>query len=417
MYDWANSAYSTTVAAGILPIYFAQIVVGNTNSDVHAIGAWGLAISLSAFLSFLVSPVLGAIADLAGAKKKFMMVFAYTGALFTILLSFCGPGDVMLTLGLFVGAQLGFIGANVFYDAFITEIATDEDADWISGKGYSFGYIGGGLQFAIALILIASPDTFGLTRESAARAGIFMAGLWWAGFALIPAKYLKESRSSPRTHPVGIRAYIAAGVSITWATTVRVRLYRHLVLFLLAFMLYNDGIQTVIEMASIYGSDELGLRMEQLMLALLLSQLVAPLGALCFSKISRIIGGKKAIMLSLICWGSVTTLAYFIHTATEFFVLTTMVGIVLGASQALSRSYYSSMVPKEASAEFFGFYTVFSKFSAIWGPLTFAAIRPARLAILTLSVLFAAGLLLLAFVDERQARRAREGGIFAGNDV
>jgi UMF1 family MFS transporter len=417
MYDWANSAYSTTVAAGILPVYFAQVVVGTQNPDVHAIGAWGLAISFSAFIAFLVSPVLGAIADAAGAKKRFLLAFAYTGAAFTVLLSFCGPGDVLLTLGLFVAAQLCFIGANVFYDSFIVDLAPEDQADWISGKGYSFGYIGGGLQFACSLLLIFFGGSIGLSEQAAPRAGLLMAGLWWAGFTTVTARYLEEPRRSARRQGLGIRRAVGEGFARTWATTLQVRRFRHLALFLLAFMLYNDGIQTVIEMASIYGSDELNLSMTVLMLALLLSQLVAPVGALCFSRAASVIGTKKAIMASLVLWCGVTTAAYFIHSAAQFFFLTGVVGIVLGASQALSRSYYSSMVPREASAEFFGFYTVFSKFSAIWGPLTFAAIRPARLAILTLSLLFAAGLVLLALVDERKARRAREGSVFTAHNV
>jgi len=415
MYDWANSAYSTTVVAGLLPVYFARVVVGSTSEDPQAIGPWGLAVSISAVISFLISPALGAIADFAGAKKKLLLGFAYAGALFTVLLSFCGPGDKYLTLALFIGAQVGFIGANVFYDSFITDIASEAEADRISAKGYSFGYIGGGLQFALALGLIAGRDSLGLSEPSAARIGIVSAGLWWAGFTLITAKYLKEpppTRDVPAASLRGpkILAYARLGLSRTWSTARHAGRYRHLALFLIAFMLYNDGIQTVIEMASIYGSEQLNLTATVLMTTLLIVQFVAPAGALLFAKLANGIGAKRAIMASLVLWSSVSVLAYFIQTAEQFLGLGVLVGIVLGASQALSRSYYSTMIPHEASAQFFGFFTVFSKFSSIWGPLTFAAIRPPRLAILSLVVLFVAGLVLLGFVDERQARQAREDG-------
>jgi UMF1 family MFS transporter len=211
-------------------------------------------------------------------------------------------------------------------------------------------------------------------------------------------------------------AYAAIGVSRTIETTRRVRRFRHLLLFLVAFMLYNDGIQTVIEIAAIYGATELGLPVTTLMVTMLVIQLVAAAGAYLFSWIAAKTGTKRAIMLSLVLWSAVVIYAYVMTTAAEFFGLGVVVGIVLGGSQALSRSFYGSMVPEEASAEFFGFYTVFSKFSAIWGPAVFGVISQLagtpRMAILSLVFFFISGLLLLAFVDERKARAAKRHGLF-----
>lgn len=419
MYDWANSAYILTVAVGVLPAYFASVVVGAdglriAGIETSATAVWAFTVSIASLITFLFAPILGAIADFSATKKRFLLVFAYAGALFTTLLYFCGSGDIYLTLLLFLLAQIGFIGSLVFYDSFITDVVSLERMDWISGKGYSYGYVGGGLQFAFALALVAGHEFLGISQAMAARIAILTAGLWWAGFSLVTMKYLREDRQgAPHRR---ISQYIAIGFSRTIQTTLKVRQFRHLVLFLLAFMLYNDGIQTVIDMASIYGAEELRLSTTTLMVTLLVVQIIAIFGALLFAWLATKIGAKKAIMLSLVLWSGVVIYAYFIQTAAEFFALGVVIGIVLGGSQALSRSFYGSMVPEEASAEFFGFYTVFSRFSAIWGPITFGLVRQAlgssRLAIVSLIFFFIAGLILMAFVDERKAREAKASGLF-----
>ncbi len=421
MYDWANSAYATTVLAGLLPAYFESAIVGEGGATIaghtfSATGLWGFAASAAAFIAFLASPVLGAIADFSTAKKRFLLAFAYTGSLFTILLFFCTGGDVLMTLAFFVIAQLGFVGGNVFYDAFLPVIATEDWMDRISGRGYAFGYLGGGLQFACALGLVAGHEMLGISKEFAARIALTMAGAWWAGFTLFTVALLHEARAVytlPERYRRWFRpaAYVAVGVGRTLATIKRVRRFRHLVLFLVAFMLYNDGIQTVIVMATIYGRGELGLATTDLMLTLLIIQAVAMLGALLFGRLAARVGTKPAVMVSLVIWCGVVIYAYFIHTTAEYFALGVVVGLVLGGSQALSRSYFGAMIPEHASAEFYGFYTVFSKFSAIWGPLQFGLITEwtgsARLSIVSLIVFFVGGLVLLAFVDDDQARAAR----------
>jgi UMF1 family MFS transporter len=426
MYDWANSAYVTTVAVGILPYYFARVVVGEggvsfLGTTYSATTLWGIIVGVAAFLTFLFAPFLGAIADFSAAKRRFLLAFAYTGALFTLLLYFSHTGDVWRTLAFFLIAQIGFIGANIFYDSFLPQIASAQQMDWVSGKGYAYGYVGGGLQFAIALGLVAGHQQLGLSQDLAARIGIAMAGLWWAGFTLFTAFYVTEAPplgSLPEKYRGWPRplAYAAVGLSRTLRTTRRVGRFRHLVLFLLAFMLYNDGIQTVINMATIYGTEELKFTPTVLLLTLLIIQAIATLGALLFGRVAGWIGTKRAVMVTLGGWSGVVVYAYFITSAVEYFVLGAVVGIVMGGSQALSRSFYGSMVPEEASAEFFGFYTVFSKFSSIWGPWVFAFIRQvsgtARLSIVSLIVFFLVGLVLLYFVDENKARQAKLAGAF-----
>ena len=420
MYDWANSAYVTTVAVGVLPAYFASVVVGPDglrigNIETSASAVWAFVVALSSFITFMFAPVLGAIADFSAAKKRFLLAFAYGGALFAMLLYFCGSGDVYRTLFLFIAAQVGYIGANVFYDSFITDVASPEKMDWISGKGYSYGYIGGGLQFAFALALVAGHDYVGITESTAARIAMLTAGMWWAGFSLFTLKYLREDGPESLTRR-GVGEYVTIGISRTIETARRVGQFRQLLLFLIAFMLYNDGIQTVIDVAAIYGTEELRLSTTTLMLTLLIIQIIATFGALLFGWLASRIGAKRAIMLSLALWSGVVIYAYFIRTAAEFFGLGVVVGIVLGGSQALSRSFYGSMVPAGASAEFFGFYSVFSRFSAIWGTTTFGIVRQwlgsSRLAILSLIFFFVAGLVLMAFVDERKAREAKASGLF-----
>ncbi len=425
MYDWANSAYITT-AITLLPVYFTNFVVGAAGIELFGKtiapdAAWGFLVGATDFLAFICAPVLGAIADFSAAKRRFLLFFAYLGALFTVLLYFTHSGDLYRTMFFFAIAQLGFINANVVYDAFLPQIASEDKMDWVSGKGYSFGYVGGGIQFGLALLLVSFHDKLGLGQENAIRIGIASAGLWWAGFTLFTARCLKEP-SSPTQLPERYRnwprilAYPALGISRTWATTLHVRRFRHLVLFLLAYMLYNDGIQTVIVLAASYGSVELKLPVSALMITILIIQGVATVGAVVFSKLAQRFGTKRTIMLSLVLWSGVVIYAYFIHTQTEFFVLGMVVGIVLGGSQALSRSFYGSMVPEAASAEFYGFYTVFSKFSAIWGPVVFGVIRQvagsSRLAIISLVIFFVLGLILLSLVDENKAREAKAAGAF-----
>jgi MFS transporter, UMF1 family len=452
MYDWANSAYATTVVVAVLPALFAAVIVPSDGFPLwgrrlSASTLWGAMISLSAFVVFVSAPVLGAIADFSASKKRFLLIGCYVGSAFTVLLAFCGPGDVWLTMAVFVVSQICFVGANVFYDAFLPHIASEDKLDWVSGKGFAFGYLGGGIQFALALGLIAAHDRLGISEELAARLALAMTGLWWGGFALVTVALLEEpapaggpgqaarfrewkagadrraadrspqppSRGNPATR---WWTYVGIGFRRTLETARKVRRFRHLLLFLIAYMIYYDGIETVIVMATIYGKDELKFSTTHLMLTLLVIQAIALVGALVFGKLAGRYSTKTTLMLTLGLWAAVVIYAYRMTTPGEFFALGVIVGVVLGGSQALSRSLYGSMIPVEASAEFYGFYSVFNKFSAIWGPLVFAIIREttgsSRQAILSLIVFFLVGLVLLSLLDVDKARQARASGLFGG---
>ena len=419
MYDWANSAFILTVVTAVLPVYFADVVVPREGFKIgetiySATSLWGFVISSSALFVFLCAPVLGAIADFSSSKKKFLMAFCYTGSLFTVLLYFCGSGDVWMTMIILAIAQIGFVGGNVFYDSLLTKIASPDKMDWVSGKGYAYGYIGSDIQFLLCLGLIMGHDSFGLSQSEAVRMVLAFSGIWWAGFSVFTWMLVHEEKSTVvlpeefRDKPLAI-GYILTGLKRTLDTTRKVRKLKHLILFLVAFMLYNEGIQTVIVMATIYGKEELQLSTTVLMVTLFIIQMVATGGALGFGKLAERIGTKNSILLTLVLWSCVVIYAFYMTTSAEYMLLGIVVGVILGASQSLSRSYYGSMIPEGASAEFYGFYSVFTKFSAIWGPLVFAVIRQvtgsARLSILSLIVFFIAGMVLLFFVNENKARQ------------
>ena len=426
MYDWANSAYITTVHAALLPIYFRQGIVGESGvvifgQTVSALSLWGYMVGFAALIVFLFAPVLGSIADFSSAKKRFLIGFAYFGSLFATLLFFCKPGYVWLSVILYIGSQVCFVGGNVFYDAFLPQLASEDKMDSVSARGYAFGYVGGSIQFGIALAIVSLYEQIGISEHMAVRISMAMTGLWWAGWTVITLLYLKEDRTEQQLPEIyrnktTLFAYLSLGINRTIATAKKVGHFKHLSLFVIAYMVYNDGAHTVTSMAAIYGSDELGIKPPQLMITLLLVQFVAIGGALIFGKIANFIGAKRAVMISLVLWSGVVIYGYSIPPVTEqtephvteFFVLGMVVGLVLGGTQALSRSFYGAMIPEQASAEFYGFFSVFSKFSAIWGPITFGFIeqitKSSRLAIISLIVFFIVGLLLLSFVNVEKAK-------------
>jgi UMF1 family MFS transporter len=417
MYDWANSAYATTTAAALLPAYFVQAIV--PPEGVRFLGLswsgealWGMATGIASAASFLLAPLLGAVADLSGRKKAFLLGFAFAGSLFASLLFFARPGRVALTLLLYILAHLCFISANVFYDAFLPHL-TRRHPDRVSARGYAMGYLGGGVQFGLSLLLVSQPAWFGLDTEEAIRLALLMAGLWWATFSLWPLLDLPEpsqpSGGMPDSGP-DWRAYLRLGWRQLWQTVRQLPRRPSVLLFLLAFMFYDDAIQTTISMASAYGAGELRLSASAIMLTFLLVQFVAYFGSRAFGLLGERWGTQTALSLSLLLWAGIIGTAYFLPAGNPrgFLLLGLAVGLVLGGSQALSRSLYSQLIPKEASAQFFGFYTVFSRFSAIWGPLWFAAVRTwtgsSRLAIVSLLLFLLLGFVFL-FLSTRRSFR------------
>ena len=413
LYDWANSAFATTVLAAILPVYFAGIIVPEGGVLLSLIGyrgyvsatsLWGYANGLTSLLILISAPVLGSIADQSNRKKSFLRIFCYSGSLMTLLFFFSGPGDVVYTLTLFCLAHYCFVGGNVFYDAFLPFISKGKDMDRLSGQGYAFGYLGGGLLLALNMIFIGfSLRTVFLDEVTAVKLSLASAGLWWALFGSISFSLFRDQGALSFRCP-GILQGAVIGWRRVWKTTLSIVRQKHILIFLSAYMIYNDGIQTVIKMASIYGKEELKLSTETLLGALLMVQCVGIIGALLMSAVAQKFGTRRTIMGGLAAWFSLTLFAYRMDSALEYWVMALVVGLILGGTQALSRSFYGRLIPRDQAAEFFGYFSVFGKFSAIWGPIIFAAVRQitgtSRMSILSLSLFFLIGWVLLFFVKE-----------------
>jgi UMF1 family MFS transporter len=429
MYDWANSAYTTTTLAVLLPVIFTGEVVGDDGirilgRTVDGESMFSFMVSAAALIAFVLSPVMGAVGDFAARKLRFLRIFAYTGAILSIGFAFVGQGGVWPTVVLFLVVETCWAIAAVFYDSLLPHLTTPETIDRVSSKGFAFGYLGGGLQFLLSLVLIQfSSDDFVAT---ASRIAIVGAGLWWLGFSIFSFRRLSEpgrAETLPATGGSRFAAYARIGFGRTFATIRRLRHFPHLLLFLVAFLLYNDGVQTIISISSAFATETLGLETADVAIAFLVVQAVAFVGALLFGWIAGRIGPKRGILVSLILWIGVSVLGYRLPEGEfiPFLGLAASVGLVLGATQALSRSLYGSMIPEEASAEFYGFYSVFSKFAAIWGPLLFGVVNQvtgsSREAILSLIVLFALGFVLLSLVNIDRARAAKGDWNFAGASV
>jgi UMF1 family MFS transporter len=418
IYDWANSAFAVTILSALFGPYLDKVVVPEGGVSIALLGISGLsatslygyALGLSALLVLLSSPVLGAIADSTASKKRFLMFFCYLGSFSSLMMFFVGAGDVTLAIALFMVANFSFVSANVFYDAFLPHIASPEMQDVVSGKGYAYGYAGGGLLFMLQLVLVQFHGMIGLSEVMAVRVSLGSVGLWWGGFSIITFQRLIEPQLSG-VRP-GVFTLVADGFQRLAQTTRKIRSLKQMGLFLLAFMIYNDGIQTVIAMATIYGSDELHFDTLTLMGALLMIQFVGMIGSQLFGMLAQRFGSKNMVLTSLIVWTGIVVYAFFMTEPMEFWILGAVVGLVLGGSQALSRSLYSRIIPPSASAEFFGFFSVFEKFSAIWGPIAFAVIRQltgsARLSILSLVAFFVVGGTILYFVRMDDAEKERD---------
>ena len=422
-YDWANSAYATTILAAVLPAYFASVVVPDEGIDLlgrtwTGQDLWAVAVGFGPLIMFLATPILGAIADFSASKRRFLTVFATWGAVLTSLLFFSTSGDVTMTLGLFLLAHVGFVGANVFYDAFLPDLTTDDTIDMVSSRGYAWGYIGGGLHLLLSLALIqgAEAGVIPIDPELATRIALGSVGVWWLGFTVKALRHIPETgRSSvaPGAPKPGWAEYARIGLTRTIRTSVRVFHNRPLLVFVIAFILFNDGVQTTIALASIYATETLELGITIVIVAVLLVQFIAYFGAMGFGRYSARVGTRRALLTSIVIWAGVIVAAFFlpIGAAAPFLALACLIGFVLGGTQALSRSLYGSMIPEEQSAEFYGFFSVFSKFSAIWGPWIFAIVRQAtgsaRWAILSVALFFIIGGALFATVDIDQGRLNR----------
>jgi UMF1 family MFS transporter len=418
MYDWANSAFSTTVATTFLGPYLTSLAraQGGTINffgfELEGPAFFPLCVSISVILQVLFLPILGAIADYSHLKKRMMLTFAYLGAAATILFFFI-TGPLVVWGGLlFIIANLSFGAAIVFYNAFLPEIAGPDERDAVSSKGFGFGYLGGGLLLLLNLILFQAMADKGL----AVRISLASAGLWWLAFTFLFPQQRLVQRAAARQLPPG-ETYLSHSFK-QLGQTLRELLRDHPVTlrYLIAYLIYNDGIQTVIVVATQFGSDELGIGTDTLTLVILMIQFVAFLGVFIFNALAKKIGTKKTIMVNLVVWAAVVIYAWgVLYSTVQFWALGATVALILGGSQALSRSLFSQMIPAQREAEYFSLYEISERGTSWIGPLVFAlAVQitgTQRIALVSLIIFFIAGLILLAVTDVRQAIRE------AGNEV
>ncbi len=414
-YDWANSAFATTVVTVFLGPYLTSVTKAAADAEgfVHPLG---FAIQAGAFFPYLVSlsvllqvftlPLLGAIADYTRCKKSMLGLFAYIGAFATMGLYFLDGQYYLLGGLLFLIANVSFGASIVFYNAFLPEIARPEDRNKVSSRGWACGYLGGGLLLAMNLVLFSKAEHLGLSTAHAVRISLGSAGLWWALFTLIPLARLR-SRKNRKILPPG-EDYLTTGFKQLQQTLRDIRKYPQTFLFLAAYLLYNDGIQTVIALSSQFGQEALGLPIATLTTVILMVQFVAFFGALLFERIAQAVTTKNAIILSLFIWSGTLIYAYtWLETEAQFFALAAVIGIVLGGSQALSRALFSLMIPKGQEAEYFSLYEISERGTSWIGPLLFGLALQFtgnyRIALLSLIVFFIAGLLLLLKVNIKTA--------------
>ena len=408
MYDWANSAFMATVVTAVFPIYFASVAAADL---APATASFRFAVTTTVALAFVavLAPVLGAVADFAGIKKKMLGACVGLGVVATACMFFIQRGDWVLAASLFAVANIGVAASLVFADSLLPHIARPDEMDRVSTAGYALGYLGGGLLLLVNLAWIQRPELFGLSgAELASRLSFLSVAVWWLGFSIPLFRTVREPARSLEVGEHAGESPIRASLVRLRVTLRELRGYRQAFVMLLAFLVYNDGIGTIIRMATTFGT-EIGLEQGDLITAVLLVQFVGVPFAFVFGQLAAHVGAKRAIFLSLAVYVVISGLAYGMTTATEFYVLALLVGMVQGGSQALSRSLFASMVPRHKSAEFFGFFGVFEKFAGIVGPAVFAVMilvtGSSRGAILSIVTFFVAGGLLLARVDVEEGQR------------
>ena len=365
LYDWANSAFATTVMAGFFPLFFKNYWSAGADTALST-ARLGLANSIAGILLALMAPLLGAIADRGSARKRFLIFFAYLGAVMTVLLCLVSLGNWPLAVLLYIISVIGFSGSNIFYDALLPAVARKSKLDTVSALGYALGYLGGGLLFAFNVWMALKPETFGFADQAAAiRFSFLTVGIWWALFTIPLLCFVKETRNPGR---LAYWAAVRAGIGQMRQTFREIRQLKTVFLFLAAYWLYIDGVDTIVRMAVDYGSS-LGLAPESLIQALLLTQFIGFPAALAFGYLGKRIGARRGILIALGGYILITVWGTFLRSSFEFYILAAAIGLVQGGIQALSRSYYTRLIPLERSAEFFGFYNMIGKFAAVLGPL------------------------------------------------
>ena len=409
-YDWANSAFATTVMAGFFPAFFRQFWAGGVITDLEITTYLGLVNSISSIIIVILAPFLGTVADQMSGKKKFLFTFALLGILSTGLLFIVASGFWLFALVLYLLGALGFSGANIFYDALLPSVASEKKIDYVSSLGFSLGYIGGGLLFLVNVIMVFLMEDTNL----AIKLSFISVAIWWAVFSIPIMLFVKEPKTEGTD--IGLGKAFILGWKQLYSTLKKIRHLKYVGLFLLGYWFYIDGVDTIIRMAVEYGGSlfqDDASATNALMAALLLTQFVAFPGTMLFNKYAEKVGIKNGILTAIGAYIVITVLGFFMNEIWHFFVLAFLIGCFQGGIQALSRSLYSRLIPKEQSAEYYGFFNMLGKFAAVIGPLLMVGVTnitgDIRYGILSLVILFVIGGILLFFVNiEKGEQMAKE---------
>lgn len=401
MYDWANSSFATTIMAAVLPVYFANVAAATLPEHLRS-AYWAYTTTISLLIVSILGPVLGAMADYSGSKKRFLIFFMLLGVTATALLYFVGKGDWLLACILYIFAALGFSGSIVFYDSLLPHVANPDEIDQVSSRGYATGYLGGGLLLVINLAMIQL--TQGETSLLMTRLSFISVAVWWFVFTIPLWRWVPEP---PRRLLAGekVNSPFSASFSRLANTFRAIRKYRQLFKFLVAFWVYNNGIGTIIYMASIYGK-ELGFSDITVIGTLVMVQFVAIPFAFLFGWLAKRLGTKRSIYLSLVIYTLITMVGFFLAQEWQFWMLGAMVATVQGGSQALSRSLFGRMLPKSQSAEFYSFFGISEKIAGAVGPLVFGLSTQffggGRMGISSMVLFFIIGVAILTTVNEKE---------------
>ncbi len=406
LYDWANSAFATTVMAGFFPIFFSSYWSA-AHTAQQSTFYLGLANSLEAIFVAILAPILGSIADRGSYKKRFLIFFTFLGCVMTMSLFFVQAGMWPLAVLYYIIATVGFSGSLIFYDSLLPAVASEKKVDFVSSLGYGLGYIGGGLLFLLNVLMYLKPQMFGFADEVAAvKASFVSVGIWWALFTIPLLLFVKEPQNAQKSDA---RKAIKEGFVQLKHTFKAIKDLKVVGIFLLAYWFYIDGVDTIIRMAVDYGT-AIGFPASSLIVALLITQFVAFPSAIAYNLLGKRWGVKKALLVAIGAYGFIAILGYFMTETWHFYALAVMIGLFQGGIQALSRSYYTRLIPTEFSAEFFGFYNMLGKFAAIIGPVLIGVVTITtgsnRLGILSIIILFIIGGVLLSKVDEKESAEA-----------
>ena len=363
-YDWANSAFATTVMAGFFPLFFKQFWSLGADVTVSTFKL-GIANSLAGIIIAILAPILGAIADKGNWKKNFLLIFALLGVVMTGSLYFVAQGQWQIAVIFYVLAVIGFTGGNIFYDALLINVAPKNKLDMVSALGYAFGYLGGGLLLALNVLMILYPQKFGLSNSvQAIQLSFVTVAVWWGLFSIPLFIYVRETKNTRKTLK---SKTIISGFKQLYCTLKKIKEYKIVFIFLISYWFYIDGVDTIIRMAVDYGLS-LGFDEKSLLLSLLLVQFIGFPSALLFGKIGERIGAKNAIGFTIVAYIGITFWSFFMNQVWEFYVLAVFIGLVQGGIQALSRSFYTSIIPPNQAGEFLGFYNMMGKFAVVLGP-------------------------------------------------